>query len=228
MKRFLLLLLVLLLLCPAAMADPGEDYTSYESFIGRYAGNLDFINENEGRRLINLIFASGDTQGQTRVFRIEGDILNAQMYTMTSQRRIVGLMVTLTAPADMATNDASRQDFTTSGYQCYALLMAMRGEEKPAERFGLITELNNGVRYQEKYSTFVGPYTLTARRKAPGSMEFTFSSVFWNDPNVLTDQTETGESEQESPEELLPDSDGNPMDYVFNEEETGEDSSLAG
>lgn len=198
MKRLTALLLALTLLFSAAALAAEDSYTTYEAFIGRYAANLDFINQNENRHLISLIFAGGDTKDNLRSFQLSGDVLSAELLTRGSGRLIAGLTVRLSAPADPDPASSAYRDFVTSGYQCYALLMAMVDSEDLLARYSLISELNNGVLDKDEYRTVVGPYSLTARR-GEGAMLFTFSSAYWDDPrDSMIDETAGDEEGEEA------------------------------
>lgn len=198
MKRIMALLLALLLLPAAVLAEDGaqEEYLSYEQFIGRYAGNLEFINEMENRHLISLIFSSADNDGDFRVFRLAGDVVSAKMRTKGSGRTVVMLQVNLVAPENLQPNTTAYADFVTSGYHCYALLMAMASGDEPAERWPLVEELNRGLSGAHEYRTSAGPYNLTARRAEDGrSVSFTFSSLYWDDPLDFIEMPEPNEPE---------------------------------
>lgn len=220
MKRFFALLMVLFLLPVVSLAEDAamEQYVGYEQFIGRYAGNLEFINEQEGRHLISLIFSSGENEGDLRVYNLAGDVVSARLRTRGTNRQMVMLQVTLTAPQGMQAGTTEYADFVTSGYHCYALLMAMRSDDTPAERWPLIEELNNGLAGNNEYRTMVGPYNLTARRSDEGNtVTFVFSSLYWTDPLdvILPDEEEGSEEDDLTPDEA-------PLD------EAEEDASQAG
>ena len=218
MKKCVLLVLGIALVFSLTSAlgyDTG--FVDYETFIGRYAGNLEFINDNAERHLISLYFASGDTEKSYRVYTLSGDVLTATLRTSGSGRTVAMLSVTLTAPSGMSNGDALYKDFVTSGYHCYALLMAMSPAEECADRFTLIEEINAGLNGETEYHTFVGAYTLACRRSGENSVTFTFSSSLWEDPlnveedgeealreleTTLTEEEQEDNQEEDGPEAL--------------------------
>ena len=105
----------------------------YEDFEASYADNLDFINENTGRHLLPLVLAKGDanTDGGHRMYELLGDVLRVSIRLDQSNQVIERCEIVLTAPAGMSYGTSEYNDFVTSGYHSYALLMAMHTAADP-------------------------------------------------------------------------------------------------
>ena len=139
----------------------------YEDFEASYADNLTFINENTGRHLLPLVLAKGDANadGGHRMYELLGDVLRVSIRLDQSNQIIETCEIVLTAPAGMSYGTSEYNDFVTSGYHSYALLMAMHTAADPAVRYGLVTAVNDGLLAGEgNYTTQVGVYTLTCTR----------------------------------------------------------------
>ena len=139
----------------------------YEDFEASYADNLTFINENTGRHLLPLVLAKGDANadGGHRMYELLGDVLRVTIRLDQSNKVIEKCEIVLTAPPGMSYGTSEYNDFTTSGYHSYALLMAMHTAADPAVRYGLVTAVNDGLLAGEgNYTTQVGVYTLTCTR----------------------------------------------------------------
>ena len=113
----------------------------YEDFEASYADNLNFINENTGRHLLPLVLAKGDANadGGHRMYELLGDVLRVSIRLDQSNQVIERCEIVLTAPAGMSYGTSEYNDFVTSGYHSYALLMAMHTAADPAVRYGLVT-----------------------------------------------------------------------------------------
>ena len=119
----------------------------YEDFEASYADNLTFINENTGRHLLPLVLAKGDANadGGHRMYELLGDVLRVSIRLDQSNQIIETCEIVLTAPAGMSYGTSEYNDFVTSGYHSYALLMAMHTAADPAVRYGLVTAVNDGL-----------------------------------------------------------------------------------
>lgn len=162
MRRILACILLLCALTGAAAAD--DFGQSYERFQTLYAENVTFINENTGRHLLPLDFeAAFDGEGE-RIYVLASGALSAQVKLDDLASQIASCLVTLTAPEGMTYGDSLHNDFTTSGYHSYALLMAMHGSPDAAQRYALVEAVNSGLAANGgAYETQVGDYRLTCR-----------------------------------------------------------------
>lgn len=161
MRRFLATLLLLCVLTGAAADDFGQSYHHFQTL---YASNVDFINTNTGRHLLPLSFTSAfDGQGKC-VYVLDSGALSVRIQLDDLDSQIASCLITLTAPAGMSYGDSAYGDFTTSGYQSYALLMAMSKNDAALERYALVEEVNNGLAANGGlYETQVGDYRLTCQ-----------------------------------------------------------------
>lgn len=168
MKQIVVLLMVLFLLTcngTALAADETDNRIEYQKYINCYSDNIIFINNNTGRSLLPLVFSSGETENELRVYRIYGDVLSATVKTKGTSRGIVWLQIILTAPKNMVYGDQTYKDFVTSGYHSYALLMGMNASSDPLVRYALVTAVNNGLSQNDLYEDRVGDYKLLCERK---------------------------------------------------------------
>jgi len=157
------LLALILLLCALTGAAAADDFgQSYDLFQALYAENVDFINQNTGRHLLPLTF-SGEFDGEgDRIYVLNSGALAAEIKLDDLAEQIAYCRITLTAPSGMSYGDSLHNDFTTSGYQSYALLMAMSGAPTPHERYALVEEVNTGLAANAgAYETQVGDYVLS-------------------------------------------------------------------
>ena len=161
MRKCLTLLLLLCLLCPAALA---ESQQPYDTFLGYYQADVDFINDNTGRRLLPLVLTTEGVEGNYRLYRLYGDVLSATVRTQGSGKNIVMCQIVLAAPEGMQYGDAAYNDFVISGYHSYALLMAMSPAQTAQERYDLVQMVNNGMKQGDSYQRQVGAYKLTSVR----------------------------------------------------------------
>ena len=157
------LITLLLLLCALTGAAAADDFgQSYQDFQTLYAQNVDFINANTGRHLLPLTFTGAfDSEGE-RYYVLASGALYAEIYLDDLASQIASCEVTLAAPAGMSYGDSLYNDFLTSGYHSYALLMAMSKAPTAAERYALVEEVNNGTAENAGlYETQVNDYHLT-------------------------------------------------------------------
>lgn len=156
---------ILLLLCALTGAATADDFgQSYDLFQTLYAENVNFINDNTGRHLLPLDFKGDfDSEGE-RIYVLSSGALDVQLKLDDLASQIAWCQITLTAPADMSYGDSKHNDFTTSGYHSYALLMAMHKAAAPAQRYALVEEVNNGLAAGGGvYETQVGDYRLACQ-----------------------------------------------------------------
>lgn len=156
---------ILLLLCALTGAAAADDFgQSYDLFQTLYAENVNFINDNTGRHLLPLDFKGDfDSEGE-RIYVLSSGALDVQLKLDDLASQIAWCQITLTAPADMSYGDSKHNDFTTSGYHSYALLMAMHKAAAPAQRYALVEEVNNGLAAGGGvYETQVGDYRLACQ-----------------------------------------------------------------
>ncbi|MEA4999537.1 MAG: hypothetical protein VB087_09140 [Candidatus Limiplasma sp.] len=218
MKRVLATLLVLLLLAPAAaLALTGQSYTTFSDY---YRENVTFINDNDNRHLLPLVLsqrASGDNDGRT-LYELIGDVLSVTV-TADSAGVVEECEIRLTAPQGLAYGTTLYNDFAISGYHSYAFLMAMDVHEDPAARYGLVTDVVEGMRSQEgSYARQLGAYTLTcSRENTTAVLSFRNNGVPLETP--VPEPTETpapGESTAPDGASPLPETEEtvNPEDYI--------------
>ena len=162
MKKLGLWLLCLCLLPLGALAESEQPY---DTFLGYYQADVDFINENTGRKLLPLVLTTEGVEGRYRLYRLYGDVLSVTVRTQGSGRSIVMCQIVLTAPDGMQYGDSAYNDFVISGYHSYALLMAMSPAQEAQERYDLVDLVNNGMKQGDSYERQVGAYHLTSRRE---------------------------------------------------------------
>ncbi len=177
----------------------------YEDFEASYADNLTFINENTGRHLLPLVLAKGDANadGGHRMYELLGDVLRVSIRLDQSNKVIEKCEIVLTAPPGMSYGTSEYNDFTTSGYHSYALLMAMHTAADPAVRYGLVTAVNDGLLAGEgNYTTQVGVYTLTCTR-ADNVATLTFENTLavTPEPEVTPDGADAAPEDEGNNEE---------------------------
>lgn len=161
-KRFWLLMMILFLLTAHALAESRQPY---DTFLGYYQADVDFINDNTGRRLLPLVLTTEGVQDNYRLYRLYGDVLDVTVRTQGSGKEIVMCQISLTAPDGMQYGDSVYKDFEISGYHSYALLMAMSPAQTAQERYDLVTLVNNGMKQGDSYERQVGAYHLTSVRE---------------------------------------------------------------
>ena len=157
------LIVLLLLLCAFTGAAAADDFgQNYQDFQTLYAENVDFINDNTGRHLLPLTFTGAFDKEGERYYVLASGALYAEIYLDDLASQIASCEITLAAPADMTYGDSKHNDFTTSGYHSYALLMAMSKAPTAAERYALVEEINNGIAQNAGvYETQVNDYRLS-------------------------------------------------------------------
>lgn len=206
MRKQLLLTVLLLAvaLCAShACADTVTGLT-YDRFREVYAENLDFINDNASRHLLPLIPAKRDAGwGDGREYHeILGDVLSLVIRTEPICEIIESCQITLTAPQDMAYGNAVHRDFTTSGYQSYAMLMAMDTRETAYERYQLVEEVEAGIANGGVYRRQVGVYQLEASsQNGMVTMLFTNSTALPTPSPVPTETPVPEATEPPAPEQ---------------------------
>lgn len=169
--RFRVLALLLgALLAPAWNAAGASTLSGqgYALFTQYYKEDITFINTNGNRHLIPLSIAktSNGQDGQPIVYSLMGDTLNVTLTMNNSGDVIESCVITLTAPPGMEYGNAVYNDFAISGYQSYALLMAMHTDPDPAKRYGLVTDVEAGILAGNgSYQRQLGVYTLTCTRQ---------------------------------------------------------------
>ncbi|MBR6569878.1 MAG: hypothetical protein IKK75_05435, partial [Clostridia bacterium] len=137
---------VALLLCALTGMASADDFgQSYDLFETRYADNIAFINENTGRFLLALAFSGSFNSNGERIYVLESGALYAEVKLDDMASQIASCRITLTAPEGMTQGDSRYNDFAISGYQSYALLMAMHDSEDAYQRYLLVEEVNNGL-----------------------------------------------------------------------------------
>ncbi len=177
----------------------------YEDFEVSYADNLNFINENTGRHLLPLVLAKGDANadGGHRMYELLGDVLRVSIRLDQSNQVIERCEIVLTAPAGMSYGTSEYNDFVTSGYHSYALLMAMHTAADPAVRYGLVTAVNDGLLAGEgAYATQVGVYSLTcARAENVATLTFENTLAATPEPEATPDGAEAAPEDEGNNEE---------------------------
>jgi len=140
---------------------------SYDAFSRYYKENISFINDNDNRHLLPLALAkSVDPLDNSRIlYYLIGDTLHAEIFTGEDGTTIDSCCITLTAPPGMEYGNAVYNDFAISGYQSYALLMAMYPDADPVRRYGLVTEVVMGMAEGNgQYQRQLGVYSLSCVR----------------------------------------------------------------
>ncbi|MCL1855532.1 MAG: hypothetical protein FWF86_07345 [Clostridia bacterium] len=168
-RTFVLAMLSLLLagiLGVEAAASPRTGQ-SYDTFFRYYQENISFINNNDNRHLLPLALAkSMDSAESNRIhYSLIGDTLHAEITTDEDGSTIANCRITLTAPTGMEYGNIIYNDFAISGYQSYALLMAMHTEADPVRRYALVTDVVAGMAEGNgEYRRQLGVYTLSCTR----------------------------------------------------------------
>ncbi len=160
--------IVLCALCLfAAASGEGISGQHIDTFIEYYKESLDFINDNDGRHLLPLIIstAASDKEDGKMHYEIPGDVLHLSLRTDASGEVVERCEITLTAPQNLQHGSAEYRDFATSGYHSYALLMAMDAHADAAERYELVTDVNEGMADDGVYAVQLGVYALKCTRE---------------------------------------------------------------
>ena len=202
---FFLFLFIMLQAFTAQAADTTGVGQSYETFTNFYKENISFINHNVNRHLLPLVITKvlDPTDGTRMNYSLLGDTLNAVITTEPGADIIESCVITLNAPSGMEYGNAVYQDFSISGYQSYALLMAMSADPDPARRYALVTDVVQGMADNNgHYERQLGVYTLSCTR-VDNSAELAFYKG--SRPGEATD-TENSEDE----DAFMPDMPGVP------------------
>lgn len=164
MRKLLCILLLLCLLAGMAVAESiGRSYEDFESL---YGDNILFINENTGRHLLPLSFSRDYDSAGKRLYRLLSGALDVEIHLDDTAQQIATCRITLTAPANMQYNSSQHHDFATSGYHCYALMMAMAEGASACDRYALVAEVTAGLDAASDglYQTQAGDYRLSCTR----------------------------------------------------------------
>ena len=200
MRKLYVLCILMALLLAVPGAHAGGNGQRYDDFVASYAENLSFINENTGRHLLPLVLAKGssDADGGHRIYQIPGDVLSASVRLDAFNDTIESCMIVLTSPRGMTYGGSLYNDFVTSGYHSYALLMAMHPDSDPLNRYALVEAVNAGLGGEETvFQTQVGMYCLTCTR-----VDNAVTLLFENALALLPEETpETDEPSDENSEE---------------------------
>lgn len=164
MRKWLILLLTLMMLTVCTAHAETVTGLFYDDFLSKYAENLDFINDNAGRHLLPLIPAKRDAgwNDGRLYYEIFGDVLTLTIRTDSTGKVIEYCSISLTAPADMSYGSTIHRDFTTSGYQSYGMLMAMAAGQTAYDRYSLVTEVESGLAASGVFYKQIGVYQLEA------------------------------------------------------------------
>ena len=144
MRRLIPLLILLCLLVVPARADISG--ITYDDFQSSYSENINFINDNASRHLLPLIpvKTTSDLGDGRTYYDIDGDVLSLHI-RVDMIGFVESCTVILTAPANMEYGNNVHRDFTTSGYQSYAMLMAMDASATAADRYQLVEQVEAGL-----------------------------------------------------------------------------------
>lgn len=190
MKKALCALLACLLVPALALAEPGRDYQAFEA---AYAENIEFLNANTQRHMLPYTAARDYDPDGSVVQRIQTGALDVSI--RLEDECIGTLRVTLTAPEGMAYGDRAYNDFEISGYQSYAVVMAMSDAATPYERYALVETLNQALGESESYQTGVGDYRLTCTREGTSvTLLFENELLMDSEPILPDDLDEEDES----------------------------------
>jgi len=190
MKKALCAFLACLLLPALALAEPGR---GYEAFEAAYAENIEFLNVNTQRHMLPYTAVRDYEPDGSVVWRIRMGALDVAI--RLENEDISSLCLTLTAPEGMAYGDREYNDFEVSGYQSYAVVMAMSEASTPYERYGLVETLNQALGASESYQTSEGDYRLTCTREGTSvTILFENELLMDSDPILPDDLDEEEES----------------------------------
>lgn len=171
----------------------GQGYALFSKY---YKEDIAFINTNGNRHLIPLAIAktSNGQDGKPIVYSLMGDTLNVTLTMNDSGDVIESCVITLTAPSGLEYGNAVYNDFAISGYQSYALLMAMHTDPDPVKRYGLVTDVEAGIQAGNgSYQRQLGVYTLTCtRQNNVAELRFEIKALQETPPPLPTDGGEEG------------------------------------
>ncbi len=202
MRKLISLLMLLCLFTVPAYADVSG--VTYEDFQSSYSENINFINENASRHLLPLIpvkTVSDLGDGRT-YYDIEGDVLSLHI-RVDMIGYVESCTITLTAPPNMAYGNNVHRDFTTSGFQHYAMLMAMDASATAFDRYQLVEQVEGGlVQGGGEYQCMLDVYQLKATSvDGTVTVEFTNTSAQPTLPPTPTDAPATDAQTEASAEE---------------------------
>lgn len=190
-KKAMCALLVCLALPALAFADVGRDFQTFEA---AYAQNIDFLNANTGRHMLPYTAVRDYNADGSMGYRIQMGALDVLI--RLEDERINTLEITLTAPEGMAYGDREYNDFSVSGYQSYAVMMAMSEAATPYERYALVESVNQAMSASETCRIGVGDYRLTCTRKGNAvSLLFENELLMTGAPELPEDLDEEAEGD---------------------------------
>ena len=189
MKKALCALLACLLLPALSLAEPGR---AYETFEAAYAENIEFLNANTDRHMLPYTPERDYDSDGSVVHRIQMGALDVAI--RLENESIASLSITLTAPEDMAYGDREYNDFTVSGFQCYAVMMAMSEAALP---YALVESVNQALAASESFQTNVGDYRLSATREG-GAVTLLFENELLMDSDPLLSDDSDDDSGEDS------------------------------
>lgn len=193
MKKALCAFLVCLLLPALSLAEPGRAYKAFEA---AYAENIEFLNVNTSRHMLPYTPTRDYDPDGSVVHRIQMGALDVAI--RTESESIASLSITLTAPEDMTYGDREYNDFTVSGFQCYAVMMAMSEAAAPYERYALVEAVNQALAASESYETNVGDYRLTATREGSAVTLLFENELLMDSDPILPDDSDDDSDEEGS------------------------------
>lgn len=193
MKKALCAFLVCLLLPALSLAEPGR---AYETFEAAYAENIAFLNANTDRHMLPYTPERDYNSDGSVVQRIRVGALDVAI--RTESESIASLSITLTAPEDMTYGDRAYNDFSVSGFQCYAVMMAMSEAAAPYERYALVEAVNQALAASESYETNVGDYRLTATREGSAVTLLFENELLMDSDPILPDDSDDDSDEEGS------------------------------
>lgn len=204
MKRIVSFFLVLCLFtglsATRAESAQADNRIEYQQLLNTYADSIVFINNNTDRSLIPLVFSSGETENELRVYRIYGDVLSATVKTKGTSRGVVWFQITLTAPSGMVHGNQLYRDFEASGYHSYALLMSLVPADDPTVRLKLVSNVNQGLSTSNTYEERVGDYKLLCER-VDNRVTMTFGWREWEPTLAAEEPQQEDEVSEEAQQE---------------------------
>ncbi len=195
MRRLLCLLLTVLLVCPAALAD--DFGVLYDDFIASYAENITALNQSAGRMLLpHSPTRDYDAKAQ-RYYRINSGSLAAEIHLDDSGKVISTCQIVLTAPEGMKYGDAAYTNFTVSALHCYALIMAMDDAPTAYERYALVQRLESALSQAESCEDAAGDYRITCTRSGQSATFLFENDLLLPSAPIVPDEGEDAEADEE-------------------------------
>ena len=196
MRKLLCLILLLILACPAALAD--DFGQTYEAFTASYAENITALNASANRMLLPHTPQRDYDSRSRRFYRINSGSLAAEIHMDDTGKVISRCQIILTAPEGMRHGSAQHSDFTVSALHCYALIMAMDKSPTPYERYALVQQVEAALAQADEYRTGAGDYRLTCTRGGQ-SVTFVFENALMlpADPDPVTPEEDDVPDEEE-------------------------------